>query len=99
VLDTINGQDCTRSDAGWLFTYNSGKYVEGLTALYQVTKDSSLMTEYVGALAALSACSRAAQGDERRGRGHEERAVAGRERRDHRGRVAEQQQRRRVLQV
>jgi predicted alpha-1,6-mannanase (GH76 family) len=46
-LDTINGRTCVRSDASWVFTYNAGKYVEGLTALYGATKNSSLLAECV----------------------------------------------------
>lgn len=44
VLDTVNGHDCTRSPATWLFTYNSGKYVEGLSVLADVTRDSHWTT-------------------------------------------------------
>jgi len=40
ILDTVNSHDCTRSPATWLFTYNSGKYVEGLSVLADITKDS-----------------------------------------------------------
>lgn len=39
VLDTVNA-DCSTSPAGWLFTYNSGKYIEGLSVLGAVTGDS-----------------------------------------------------------
>ncbi|KAL0579836.1 hypothetical protein V5O48_002143, partial [Marasmius crinis-equi] len=39
VLDTVNGKDCSRSPAGWIFTYNSGKYIEGLSVLADVTGD------------------------------------------------------------
>ncbi|KAG2341871.1 endo-1,6-alpha-mannosidase [Suillus weaverae] len=52
VLDTINAQDCTRSSSSWLFTYNSGKYIEGLSVLAFVTGDASwtsLMMEVVAA--------------------------------------------------
>ncbi|KAK2465476.1 hypothetical protein APHAL10511_002368 [Amanita phalloides] len=41
VLDTVNGAHCSRSPSTWLFTYNSGKYVEGLSVLASVTKDPS----------------------------------------------------------
>ncbi|KAK2465475.1 hypothetical protein APHAL10511_002367 [Amanita phalloides] len=41
VLDTVHGADCSRSPSTWLFTYNSGKYVEGLSVLASVTKDPS----------------------------------------------------------
>ncbi|KXN83969.1 Mannan endo-1,6-alpha-mannosidase DCW1 [Leucoagaricus sp. SymC.cos] len=40
VLDTVNGHDCSRSPASWLFTYNSGKFLEGLSVLADVTGDS-----------------------------------------------------------
>jgi predicted alpha-1,6-mannanase (GH76 family) len=40
VLDTINAHDCTTSPPTWLFTYNSGKYIEGLSILATVTGDS-----------------------------------------------------------
>jgi hypothetical protein len=40
VLDTVNAHDCTTSPSTWLFTYNSGKYVEGLSVLATVTGDS-----------------------------------------------------------
>ncbi|KAJ7803171.1 endo-1,6-alpha-mannosidase [Mycena olivaceomarginata] len=33
VLDTVNAFDCSTSPASWLFTYNSGKYIEGLSVL------------------------------------------------------------------
>ncbi|KAG1775154.1 endo-1,6-alpha-mannosidase [Suillus placidus] len=52
VLDTINAQDCTRSSSSWLFTYNSGKYIEGLSVLAFVTGNTSwtsLMLEVVAA--------------------------------------------------
>ncbi|KAJ8592414.1 endo-1,6-alpha-mannosidase [Rhizopogon salebrosus TDB-379] len=41
VLDTVDAQDCTRSSSSWLFTYNSGKYIEGLSVLASVTGNSS----------------------------------------------------------
>jgi predicted alpha-1,6-mannanase (GH76 family) len=88
-LDTINGRTCARSDASWVFTYNAGKYVEGLTALYGATRNSSLLAECVS-----PCCARAGtetdgwhQGDERRGGGRARRAVAARGRRDHGGRA------------
>jgi hypothetical protein len=40
ILDSVNGHDCTRSPSNWLFTYNSGKFIEGLSVLASVTKDS-----------------------------------------------------------
>jgi len=39
VLDTVNAHDCIRSPANELFTYNSGKYVEGLSVLSDITHD------------------------------------------------------------
>ncbi|KAG6902493.1 hypothetical protein C0995_016070 [Termitomyces sp. Mi166 len=44
VLDTVNGHDCTRSPSNWLFTYNSGKFIEGLSVLADVTGDSQWRT-------------------------------------------------------
>jgi len=41
ALDTIHATDCSRSPSSWLFTYNTGKYVEGLSVLANVTRDSS----------------------------------------------------------
>ncbi|KAF8327335.1 endo-1,6-alpha-mannosidase [Amanita rubescens] len=41
ALDFINADDCSRSPSSWLFTYNTGKFVEGLSVLTSVTKDSS----------------------------------------------------------
>jgi hypothetical protein len=40
VLDTVNAHDCSISPPTELFTYNSGKYVEGLSVLAIVTGDS-----------------------------------------------------------
>jgi hypothetical protein len=40
VLDTVKAPDCSISPANWLFTYNSGKYIEGLSVLAAVTGDS-----------------------------------------------------------
>jgi predicted alpha-1,6-mannanase (GH76 family) len=40
VLDTVDAEDCSRSPSTWLFTYNSGKYIEGLSVLANVTGDS-----------------------------------------------------------
>ena len=39
VLDSQSGADCSRSSSSWIFTYNSGKFIEGLAILYDVTKD------------------------------------------------------------
>ncbi|EDR05181.1 endo-1,6-alpha-mannosidase [Laccaria bicolor S238N-H82] len=52
ILDSVNGHDCTRSPSNWLFTYNSGKFIEGLSVLASVTKDSqwnNLMVHTVAA--------------------------------------------------
>lgn len=40
ALDSIDAADCSRAPSS-LFTYNTGKYVEGLSVLTDVTKDSS----------------------------------------------------------
>ncbi|PPQ91191.1 hypothetical protein CVT25_001207 [Psilocybe cyanescens] len=40
LLDTEDGATCARSPASWLFTYNSGKFVEGLSVLAGVTGNS-----------------------------------------------------------
>ncbi|PSR80372.1 hypothetical protein PHLCEN_2v6757 [Hermanssonia centrifuga] len=58
VLDTVNGHDCTRSPSNWLFTYNSGKYIEGLSVLGAVTGDAqwtNLMLDIVAAAVKSSA--------------------------------------------
>jgi hypothetical protein len=41
ALDTINANDCSRSPATELFTYNSGKLIEGLSVLSKITGDES----------------------------------------------------------
>ncbi|KIJ61602.1 glycoside hydrolase family 76 protein [Hydnomerulius pinastri MD-312] len=41
ALDTVSEQDCTRSPSTWLFTYNSGKFIEGLSVLSGLTGDSN----------------------------------------------------------
>ncbi|KAJ7588251.1 endo-1,6-alpha-mannosidase [Mycena floridula] len=41
ILDTVNAADCSRSPSTWIFTYNTGKYIEGLSVLAAVTGDSS----------------------------------------------------------
>ncbi|KAF9461512.1 endo-1,6-alpha-mannosidase [Collybia nuda] len=51
VLDTVNAHDCSRSPANWLFTYNSGKFVEGLSVLADVTGDSQWRTLMVNIVA------------------------------------------------
>ncbi|KAJ7691905.1 endo-1,6-alpha-mannosidase [Mycena rosella] len=50
VLDTVNAADCTTSPATWLFTYNSGKYIEGLNVLAAVTGDSQWTTLMINIL-------------------------------------------------
>ncbi|KAF9499350.1 endo-1,6-alpha-mannosidase [Pleurotus eryngii] len=40
ALDTVNAHDCSRSPDGWIFTYNSGKLIEGLGVLSHVTGDN-----------------------------------------------------------
>ncbi|KAI0717506.1 glycoside hydrolase family 76 protein [Cerioporus squamosus] len=52
VLDTIHAKDCSRSAASWLFTYNSGKYIEGTNVLASVTGDSSWTTKMIQVAAA-----------------------------------------------
>ncbi|KAF8074659.1 endo-1,6-alpha-mannosidase [Lyophyllum atratum] len=52
VLDSVNGQDCSRSPATWLFTYNSGKFIEGLSILADVTHDSRWRNLMIKILAA-----------------------------------------------
>ncbi|KAG6841184.1 hypothetical protein C0991_000981 [Blastosporella zonata] len=52
VLDTVNGHDCSRSPSTWLFTYNTGKYIEGLSVLADVTGDSQWRTLMVNTVAA-----------------------------------------------
>ncbi|KAJ3992205.1 endo-1,6-alpha-mannosidase [Lentinula boryana] len=52
ILDGVSGEDCTRTAASWLFTYNSGKYLEGLSVLKDVTGAAiwkSLMTNITAA--------------------------------------------------
>lgn len=44
VLDTVDAADCTKSPATELFTYNSGKFIEGLSVLAQVTGDGQWET-------------------------------------------------------
>ncbi|KAK7046403.1 glycoside hydrolase family 76 protein [Favolaschia claudopus] len=40
LLDSILATDCSRSPDNWIFTYNSGKYIEGLSVLGAITGDS-----------------------------------------------------------
>lgn len=40
VLDTVSAHDCSRSPSSWIFTYNSGKFIEGLSVLADVTGNS-----------------------------------------------------------
>nr|GAT42694.1 glycoside hydrolase family 76 protein [Mycena chlorophos] len=49
VLDTTNA-DCSTSPSSWLFTYNSGKYIEALSVLYGVTGNDSWNTLMVNIL-------------------------------------------------
>ncbi|KAJ7595418.1 endo-1,6-alpha-mannosidase [Mycena floridula] len=41
ILDSVNAKDCGRSPAGWTFTYNTGKFIEGLSVLGVVTGDAA----------------------------------------------------------
>ncbi|KAJ7663952.1 endo-1,6-alpha-mannosidase [Mycena polygramma] len=50
VLDTVNAFDCSTSPATWLFTYNSGKYIEGLSVLAAVTGDAQWSTLMINIL-------------------------------------------------
>ncbi|KAJ6465191.1 endo-1,6-alpha-mannosidase [Mycena vitilis] len=50
VLDTVNAFDCSTSPATWLFTYNSGKYIEGLSVLGAVTGDAQWSTLMINIL-------------------------------------------------
>ncbi|KAF9525923.1 endo-1,6-alpha-mannosidase [Crepidotus variabilis] len=40
ILDSVNAQTCNKSPASFTFTYNSGKYIEGLSVLSSITGDS-----------------------------------------------------------
>jgi len=44
VLDTVDGSSCATSPSSWLFTYNTGKYIEGLSILATLTGDSQYTT-------------------------------------------------------
>ncbi|KAH9923366.1 glycoside hydrolase [Fomitopsis serialis] len=52
VLDSVDGHDCTRSAASWLFTYNTGKFVEGLAVLADVSGDAHWTTLMINVVAA-----------------------------------------------
>lgn len=52
ILDTIHAKDCSRSPDNWLFTYNTGKYIEGTNVLASVTGDSSWTTKVTQVAAA-----------------------------------------------
>nr|ADX07283.1 putative endo-1,6-alpha-mannosidase [Flammulina velutipes] len=41
VLDSFDASNCHRANPGWIFTYNSGKYMEGLSVLKDVTGDGA----------------------------------------------------------
>ncbi|KAJ7065457.1 endo-1,6-alpha-mannosidase [Mycena amicta] len=49
ILDTTSA-DCSTTPASWLFTYNSGKYIEGLSVLAAVSKDTSWTTLMINIL-------------------------------------------------
>ncbi|KAH7877292.1 endo-1,6-alpha-mannosidase [Lentinula edodes] len=52
VLDSVSSADCTLTATSWLFTYNSGKYIEGSSVLKDVTGAAiwkSLMTNITAA--------------------------------------------------
>jgi len=51
VLDTVYAHDCSRSPSSWIFTYNSGKFIEGLSVLADVTGDFQWRNLMVGILA------------------------------------------------
>ncbi|KAK0203181.1 endo-1,6-alpha-mannosidase [Desarmillaria ectypa] len=51
LLDSLNAHDCSRSPATWLFTYNSGKFIEGLSVLANVTNDDTWSNLLVNVLA------------------------------------------------
>jgi hypothetical protein len=50
VLDTVSASDCTTSPATWLFTYNSGKYIEGLSVLGAVSGNTQWTTLMINIL-------------------------------------------------
>ncbi|KDR70931.1 hypothetical protein GALMADRAFT_1346548 [Galerina marginata CBS 339.88] len=41
VLNSESAADCTRSPASWIYSYNAGKFIEGLSVLTDVTKDDA----------------------------------------------------------
>ncbi|KAG7448744.1 endo-1,6-alpha-mannosidase [Guyanagaster necrorhizus] len=51
LLDSLNGNNCSRSPATWLFTYNSGKFIEGLSVLANVTSNDTWNDLMVNVLA------------------------------------------------
>ncbi|KAN0088744.1 Glycoside hydrolase [Tylopilus felleus] len=53
ALDTINANDCSRSPATELFTYNSGKLIEGLSVLVNVTHNESWQSFMLNTTAAV----------------------------------------------
>ncbi|KIY44059.1 endo-1,6-alpha-mannosidase [Fistulina hepatica ATCC 64428] len=57
VLDTVDGETCIRSSATELFTYNSGKYIEGLSYLKDMTEDDTWEWLMVNITAAAVNCS------------------------------------------
>ena len=58
VLDTVSAADCSRSPATWIFTYNTGKFIEGLSVLESVTGDSQWNELYALAIVFRSRCKR-----------------------------------------
>ncbi|KAJ6621510.1 endo-1,6-alpha-mannosidase [Mycena sp. CBHHK59/15] len=50
ILDTVDAEDCSTSPDTWLFTYNSGKYIEGLNVLAAVTGNSQWTTLMINIL-------------------------------------------------
>lgn len=52
ILDSVNAHDCGRSPADWRFTYNSGKFIEGLSVLVSITRDSAWKDLMVNTVAA-----------------------------------------------
>ncbi|KAH7341598.1 glycosyl hydrolase family 76-domain-containing protein [Rhizoctonia solani] len=40
ALDSLSPMDCSTSPDSWMFTYNSGKYLEGLSTLARLTNSS-----------------------------------------------------------